>query len=123
MILVLLLPERTVKITENWLNIYSKVYTTFSREKYILPKSIKDKFDSIISQLNNTSGYLESENKMSSLFHTWENGEIEFMGEDEDRIALYDQIGRSNKNGIIKSTGKNIKELRLEIETYFEKIE
>lgn len=116
-------PERITRITEDWLSVYSKVYSTFSREKYILPASIKDKFDSIILQLNNASGYVESERKMSSMFYTWENGETDFMGDDDDRNSIYSQLEKYNKNGVIKSTLLNIKDIRKVIEMYFEKIE
>jgi len=116
-------PERTNRTSKNWLILYKKVYFTFSKEKYILPKNIKEKYSSIIVQLENMSGYIKSEKDMSAMFYTLENGEVEFMGDDQDRITLHDRLSKYNKNGEIKKTTENIIELRKEIEKYFENIE
>jgi len=63
-------PEKTNKQTKNWLILYKKVYSTFSKEKYILPKSIKEKYSSIFSYLENMNGYIKSEKNMSAMFYT-----------------------------------------------------
>jgi len=45
------------------------------------------------------------------------------MGDDMDRMTLYDKLKKYKKDGIISQTIDNITELRREIEMYFENIE
>jgi hypothetical protein len=116
-------PERIIKTTKKWLILYKNVYITFSREKYILPKDIKEKYASIFSQLENMKGYVKNEKDMSAMFYTWETGEVEFMGDDMDRITLFDKLKEYKKDGIINQTIDNTTELRKKIEQYFENIE
>jgi len=116
-------PERTNNTTKKWLILYKTVYFTFSKEKYILPKRIKEKYCSIFSQLENMAEYIASEKDMSEMFYTRDDGEVEFMGDETDRITHYDKLIKCKKDGIFSQTIDNITELRKEIELYFENIE
>lgn len=57
------------------------------------------------------------------MYHTWENGEVEFMGDNQDLSQLQDELSKYNNEGIIAKTIENIKSIQNEIENYFEKIE
>lgn len=116
-------PELITSISNKWLNSYGNVYVTFSKNKYILPISIKKVFSSIIIDLQDMSKYVGSEKNMSTMHHTWENGEVEFIGDNQDLEQLYDELNKYDKKGIINKTIENIKSIKKEIENYFEKIE
>jgi len=116
-------PELITSITKNWLNSYGSVYSTFSKNKYILPISTKRVFTSIINDLQDMSKYIGSEKNLSTMHHTWENGEVEFMGDNQDLEQLYDELNKYDKEGIINKTIEKIENIKKEIENYFEKIE
>lgn len=57
------------------------------------------------------------------MFATFPNGELEFVGNEEDRFATSDKLDKLEKGNLIPKTITKINELRTEIENYFEKIE
>jgi hypothetical protein len=116
-------PELTKSITEKWFRIFNQVYSTFSKEKYILPKDIKNDYSAIIVSLIKASKYIDSEKKLSSMFNTWENGESEFMGDEEERYSLSMDVENYKEKGILLKTAENIEGIKKSIETYFERIE
>jgi hypothetical protein len=116
-------PELITSISKKWLNSYGIIYTTFSKNKYILPISTKNVFSSIIKDLQDMSKYVGSEKNKSAMYHTWKNGEVEFMGDNQDLKKLYDELNKYDKEGVINNTIEKIKIIKKEIENYFEKIE
>ncbi len=116
-------PEKNQKITEDWGKAFNQVFGTFTKEKYILPKEIKSSFGLILQSLIKMNKYINLENNFSSLFATFQNGEVEFMGNDEDRTNISDELEKLKKEDLISKTIKDINELRGEIENYFENIE
>lgn len=115
--------ERIKSISLKWLDSYGIVYSTFTKNKYILPISTKIVFSSMINDLFDMSKYVETEKKRSSMYHIWESGEVEFMGDNQNLEELYKKLNTIDKEGIINKTIKNINSIREEIENYFEKIE
>lgn len=116
-------PELTKSISLKWLNCYGNVYSVFLKKKYILPISIKGVFSLIIKDLDNTRQYVTIIKNRSSMYQTWETGEIEFMGDDEYLYKLHEKLSKYDNEGIITKTIENIKTIQKEIENYFEKIE
>ncbi|UBM61325.1 hypothetical protein LA303_07795 [Candidatus Sulfidibacterium hydrothermale] len=116
-------PEIITSISKRWLNSYGNVYTIFSKKKYILPHSIKKEFSLIVKDLHDMRKYIESEKNLSAMHHTWQNGEVEFMGDNQDLKQLKDELNKYDKRGIINKTIENIKSIKNEIENYFDKIE
>lgn len=116
-------PELITSISKKWLNSYGNVYSTFSKNKYILPVSTKKVFSSISKDLQEMSKYIGSEKILSTMHYTWENGEVEFMGDNQDLEQLYDELNRYDKEGVINKTIEKIEIIKKEIENYFEKIE
>jgi hypothetical protein len=117
-------PPEIIKSTSvMWLNSYENVYSFFLNKKYILPISIKVVFSLIIKDLHNTRQYVTIIKNRSSMYHTWETGEIEFMGDDEYLYKLHKELSKYDNEGIITKTIENIKTIQKEIENYFEKIE
>lgn len=53
-------PEKIQKITEQWGQSFNEVFSTFSKEKYILPKEIKLKFDTILQSLIEMNKYIRA---------------------------------------------------------------
>ena len=115
-------PELTKKITEKWLVTYNYVYSTFSKKRHILPKDIKQKFASILTELEKAGKYVKSEKDLSAMFNTWSNGEVDFMGDEEERYKLEMDVKTYKEDGLLKGTVKNINEIRKQIEKYFETI-
>ena len=115
-------PELTKKITEKWLITYNNVYSTFSKKRHILPKDIKQKFASILTELEKAGKYVKSEKDLSAMFNTWNNGEVDFMGDEEERYKLEMDVKTYKEDGLLKGTIKNINEIRKQIEKYFETI-
>ncbi|MCW5914910.1 MAG: hypothetical protein KIT66_09905 [Chitinophagaceae bacterium] len=116
-------PELTKSISLKWLNCYGNVYSVFLKKKYILPISIKEVFSLVIKDLHNMRQYVATIKNRCSMYHTWENGEVEFMGDNQDLSQLQDELSKYNNEGIIAKTIENIKSIQNEIENYFEKIE
>lgn len=116
-------PEIIKSTSVKWLNSYENVYSAFSNKKYILPISIKEVFSLIIKDLHNMRQYVTIIKNRSSMYHTWETGEIEFMGDDECLNKLHNELSKYDNEGIITKTIENIKNIQKEIEKYFEKIE
>ena len=115
-------PELTKKITEKWLITYNNVYTTFSKKRHILPKNIKEDFVSILTELEKAGKYVKSEKDLSAMFNTWSNGEVDFMGDEEERYHLEMDVKTYKEDGLLKITVKNINKIRIQIEQYFETI-
>jgi len=116
-------PEKNQTITENWGRVFNQVFGTFSKERYILPKEIKSRFSSILQNLIKMNRYINLEKDFSSLFATFQDGEVEFMGNHADRTSISSELDKLNKKDLISKTIKDINELREAIEDYFEKIE
>lgn len=115
-------PELTKKITEKWLITYNNVYSTFSKKRHILPKNIKEDFASILTELEKAGKYVKSEKDLSAMFNTWSNGEVDFMGDEEERYHLEMDVKTYKEDGLLKTTVENINKIRKQIEQYFETI-
>lgn len=116
-------PERTSLVTKEWLNSYSNVYSIFTKKRYILPISIKKELSSIIVILNKMKIYIENKKDLSAMYHTWDNGEIELMGDYQEMMILHEKMNKYDEDGVIDKTIESIISIKNEIEEYFESIE
>ncbi len=116
-------PEYKKNITTEWLSTFNKFYFSFSKKKYILPKHIKEDYETIIHDLVAAKEYVKIENDISSLYHTWENGDVEMIGNYEEAFRLSEALQEYEEKGLLQKTNANIQNLKNEIESYFNKIE
>lgn len=115
-------PELTYKLTKNWIEIYNDFVYIFSCKKYLLPAKLKEIYTSILDELYKVGNYINSEKVISSMFCTWENGEVEFVGDDEERQQLMEDVEKYKNEEILKHTIENLNLIRENIENYFDSI-
>ena len=116
-------PEKIAKMAENWGDSFNKVFEKHLTLKYILTKNIKEKYSKLTKQLLKVNSYIKVEKEFSSLFATLENGQVEFMGDFDERIKLSEELDKLKSDGLISDTVNAITDLQAEIEDYFEKME
>ena len=75
-----------------------------------------------MTELEKAGKYVKSEKDLSAMFNTWSNGEVDFMGDEEERYKLEMDVKTYKEDGLLKGTVKNINEIRKQIEKYFETI-
>lgn len=116
-------PERISKLAENWGKSFNEVFYNFSQKKYIFPKSINSKYSDLIEQLIKMNSYVKAEKELSLLYITLNDGNVEFMGDEEERILISHKLGKLNKEEIMTITTETISNLKSEIDIHFQKME
>lgn len=116
-------PERISKLAENWGKSFNEVFLNFTQKKYILTKSINSKYSILIGQLIKMNSYVKAEKELSLLYITMDNGNVEFMGDEEDRNLISDKLSKLNKEEIMTVTTDTISNLQSEIQSHFQEME
>lgn len=116
-------PERISSLAENWGKSFNETFHYFTQKQYILTKSINSKYAILIGNLIKMNAYVRAEKQLSLLYLTLNNGEVEFMGDDEERNKLSGEISEIKKDEVMAETLDSISGLKSEIQNYFEKME
>ena len=105
------------------MDVYSKLRTTFSKEKYILPTGLKEEYTSTLSTFISLTNMLSTKREWYSCFYTDEVGDIEQGGDPEDVAKLSNQLNAFDENKMFQQSISKIDKLRTEIANYCEQIE
>ena len=95
----------------------------FSKEKYILPKNIKNRYTEIHQNFKTLFEYIKNEKELKSNFFTNEVGDLIFEGDYQNLNELTEKIQKFNRNDIFAKAINDIELVRKEIEKHFEKLE
>lgn len=115
-------PERISTLAENWGKSFNEVFYNFSQKKYIFTKSINSKYSVLIGQLIKMNSYVKAEKELSLLYITIDNGNVEFMGDEEERNLISDKLNKLNKEEIMTITTDTISILQSEIQRHFKEM-
>ena len=116
-------PEYSKKKLDKWIDVYNKLRTTFSKEKYILPTGLKEEYTSTLSTFISLKNMLSTKREWYSYLYTDEVGDIEQGGDPEDFAELSNQLNAFDENKMFQQSISKIDKLRTEIENYCEQIE
>lgn len=115
-------PETYKKKSLEWLNTYLNCTKQFSRERYIYPKKIRGKYDSILQDFNSLYEMLNKKQRIKNLYYINELGERELGGDYSDLVELMSELNKFNVNGIFEKSIISIGLLLKEIESEFDNI-
>ena len=115
-------PETYRKKSLEWLNAYLNCTKQFSRERYIYPIKIREKYDSILKDFDSLYEVLNKKQRIESLFFTDESGEKELGGDYADFVELTEALNNFNIKGVFENTITSINLLLKEIESEFDNI-
>lgn len=116
-------PENYQQIAVIWSNKFFETTKIFSKEKYILPKNIKNQYTEIHQNFKTLFEYIKDEKELKSNFFTDEVGDIIFEGDYQNLNELTEKIQKFNRNDIFAKAINDIELVRKEIEKHFEKLE
>lgn len=116
-------PESYQQIAVIWSNKFFETTKIFSKQKYILPKYIKNRYTEIHQNFETLFEYIKNEKEIKSNFFTNEVGDIIFEGDYQNLNELTEKIQKFNRNEIFTKAINDIEIVRKEIEKYFEKLE
>lgn len=116
-------PESYQQIAVIWSDKFFETTKLFSKEKYILPKNIKNQYTEIHQNFKTLFEYIKDEKELKSNFFTDEVGDIIFEGDYQNLNELTEKIQKFNRNDIFAKAINEIELVRKEIEKYFEKLE
>ncbi len=116
-------PENYQQIAVIWSNKFFETTKIFSKEKYILPKNIKNQYAEIHQNFKTLFEYIKNEKELKSNFFTDEVGDIIFEGDYQNLNELTEKIQKFNRNDIFAKAINDIESVRKEIEKHFEKLE
>jgi len=115
-------PEKINSLTKNWGESFAKVLKNYMLQRYILPVVIKKEYNILIEKLSKVNIYIHAEQQMSSLYATV-NDKVEFMGDDEERNEISDELIKLKKEESLNNSVAGINKLLSEIEQYFDRID
>ena len=116
-------PESYQQIAVIWSNKFFETTKIFSKEKYILPKNIKNRYTEIHQNFKTLFEYIKNEKELKSNFFTNEVGDVIFEGDYQNLNELTEKIQKFNRNDIFAKAINDIESVRKEIEKHFEKLE
>ena len=116
-------PESYQQIAVIWSNKFFEITKIFSKEKYILPKNIKNRYTEIHQNFKTLFEYIKNEKELKSNFFTNEVGDVIFEGDYQNLNELTEKIQKFNRNDIFAKAINDIELVRKEIEKHFEKLE
>lgn len=116
-------PESYQQIAVIWSNKFFETTKIFSKEKYILPKNIKNRYTEIHQNFKTLFEYIKNEKELKSNFFTNEVGDLIFEGDYQNLNELTEKIQKFNRNDIFAKAINDIELVRKEIEKHFEKLE
>ena len=116
-------PESYQQIAVIWSNKFFETTKIFSKEKYILPKNIKNRYTEIHLNFKTLFEYIKNEKELKSNFFTNEVGDVIFEGDYQNLNELTEKIQKFNRNDIFAKAINDIELVRKEIEKHFEKLE
>ena len=116
-------PESYQQIAVIWSNKFFETTKMFSKEKYILPKNIKNRYTEIHQNFKTLFEYIKNEKELKSNFFTNEVGDVIFEGDYQNLNELTEKIQKFNRNDIFAKAINDIELVRKEIEKHFEKLE
>lgn len=116
-------PESYQQIAVIWSNKFFETTKMFSKEKYILPKNIKNRYTEIHQNFKTLFEYIKNEKELKSNFFTNEVGDLIFEGDYQNLNELTEKIQKFNRNDIFAKAINDIELVRKEIEKHFEKLE
>lgn len=116
-------PESYQQIAVIWSNKFFETTKMFSKEKYILPKNIKNRYTEIHQNFKTLFEYIKKEKELKSNFFTNEVGDLIFEGDYQNLNELTEKIQKFNRNDIFAKAINDIELVRKEIEKHFEKLE
>lgn len=116
-------PESYQQIAVIWSNKFFETTKIFSKEKYILPKIIKNRYTEIHQNFKTLFEYIKNEKELKSNFFTDEVGDVIFEGDYQNLNELTEKIQKFNRNDIFAKAINDIELVRKEIEKHFEKLE
>ncbi|WP_374363229.1 hypothetical protein [Cloacibacterium sp.] len=116
-------PESYQQIAVIWSNKFFETTKIFSKEKYILPKNIKNRYTEIHQNFKTLFEYIKNEKELKSNFFTNEVGDVIFEGDYQNLNELTEKIQKFNRNDIFAKAINDIELVRKEIEKHFEKLE
>ena len=116
-------PESYQQIAVIWSNKFFETTKMFSKEKYILPKNIKNRYTEIHQNFKTLFEYIKNEKELKSNFFTNEVGDVVFEGDYQNLNELTEKIQKFNRNDIFAKAINDIELVRKEIEKHFEKLE
>ena len=116
-------PESYKQIAVIWSNKFFETTKIFSKEKYILPKNIKNRYTEIHQNFKTLFEYIKNEKELKSNFFTNEVGDVIFEGDYQNLNELTEKIQKFNRNDIFAKAINDIELVRNEIEKHFEKLE
>jgi hypothetical protein len=116
-------PESYQQIAVIWSNKFFETTKIFSKEKYILPKNIKNRYTEIHQNFKTLFEYIKNEKELKSNFFTNEVGDVVFEGDYQNLNELTEKIQKFNRNDIFAKAINDIELVRKEIEKHFEKLE
>ena len=116
-------PESYQQIAVIWSNKFFETTKMFSKEKYILPKNIKNRYTEIHQNFKTLFEYIKNEKELKSNFFTNEVGDVIFEGDYQNLNELTEKIQKFNRDDIFAKAINDIELVRKEIEKHFEKLE
>lgn len=116
-------PESYQQIAVIWSNKFFETTKMFSKEKYILPKNIKNRYTEIHQNFKTLFEYIKNEKELKSNFFTNEVGDLIFEGDYQNLNELTEKIQKFNRDDIFAKAINDIELVRKEIEKHFEKLE
>lgn len=116
-------PESYQQIAVIWSNKFFETTKIFSKEKYILPKNIKNRYTEIHQNFKTLFEYIKNEKELKSNFFTNEVGDVIFEGDYQNLNELTEKIQKFNRDDIFAKAINDIELVRKEIEKHFEKLE
>lgn len=116
-------PESYQQIAVIWSNKFFETTKIFSKEKYILPKNIKNRYTEIHQNFKTLFEYIKNEKELKSNFFTNEVGDLIFEGDYQNLNELTEKIQKFNRDDIFAKAINDIELVRKEIEKHFEKLE
>ena len=116
-------PESYQQIAVIWSNKFFETTKIFSKEKYILPKNIKNRYTEIHQNFKTLFEYIKNEKELKSNFFANEVGDVIFEGDYQNLNELTEKIQKFNRNDIFAKAINDIELVRKEIEKHFEKLE
>ena len=116
-------PESYQQIAVIWSNKFFETTKMFSKEKYILPKNIKNRYTEIHQNFKTLFEYIKNEKELKSNFFTNEVGDLIFEGDYQNLNELTEKIQKFNRDDIFAKAINDIELVRKEIEKLFEKLE
>ena len=93
-------PESYQQIAVIWSNKFFETTKIFSKEKYILPKNIKNRYTEIHQNFKTLFEYIKNEKELKSNFFTNEVGDVIFEGDYQNLNELTEKIQKFNRNDI-----------------------